>query len=780
MMATLFLSPSPAPKPSNTLYRNAPSPAPPLSVSSSSSSKPPTRVPAQRFPSKIQEIPPSPELNSRSNAFVKMPTAPWMKGPLLLPSHEVLDPKKTQVGKSSGSGKVEKADRALTDKVGGVRGSKTVQKIVRSIERLQRTRQSAGCHSDSEDIDLGLRIPYKEVEGDGKSDSGGKLPWVQDERILFRRVKKEKVVTAAELTLEKELLARLRGEAKKMRKWVKVMKIGVSEEVVHEINRIWRRNELVMVKFDIPLSRNMDRAQEIVEEKTGGLVVWRRKDTLFIYRGVDYHSKRSSERDGGLYNGQISDTQQMSSGSADIRPVEYNGRAMDKEFKGVTGQWEDFIFMSAGKSPASVDKSLYERETDRLLDSLGPRFEDWWMRKPLPVDADVLPEVVPGFRPPLRMCPPNERSQLTDDELTYLRKIAHPLPTHFVLGRNRRLQGLAAAIIYLWEKSLIAKIAVKWGVPNTDNEEMANELKHLTGGVLLLRNKFYIILFRGKDFLPSGVATSVAERELKLKRCQLQEEDARCKASESIPLADDPLPTSSTTGTLSDFNKIHTEHRDLGVGNKGANLQVEAEIERLRKELRKQGRRLFILKSKSNISEKRLLKLNSGWKPAEWDPDQGMMTEEERECLRKIGLKMDDYLALGRRGVFDGAIEALHQHWKHREVVKVITMQRMYAQIIETANLLEAESGGILVSVDEQKEGHAIIIYRGKNYRRPLKLPAKHLLTKRRALLRSLEMQRLGSLKFFARRKERAISDLKLKLAQLESQLLKDHEIQKP
>lgn len=44
-------------------------------------------------------------------------------------------------------------------------------------------------------------------------------------------------------------------------------------------------------------------------------------------------------------------------------------------------------------------------------------------------------------------------------------------------GRNRKLQGLAAAILKLWEKSLIAKIAVKFGVPNTNNEQMAYELK---------------------------------------------------------------------------------------------------------------------------------------------------------------------------------------------------------------------------------------------------------------------------------------------------------------
>jgi hypothetical protein len=46
-----------------------------------------------------------------------------------------------------------------------------------------------------------------------------------------------------------------------------------------------------------------------------------------------------------------------------------------------------------------------------------------------------------------------------------------------VQGKNRKLQGLAAAILKLWEKSLIVKIALKWGIPNTNNEQMAYELK---------------------------------------------------------------------------------------------------------------------------------------------------------------------------------------------------------------------------------------------------------------------------------------------------------------
>lgn len=97
----------------------------------------------------------------------------------------------------------------------------------------------------------------------------------------------------------------------------------------------------------------------------------------------------------------------------------------------------------------------------------------------------------------------------------------------------------------------------------------------------------------------------------------------------------------------------------------------------------------------------------------------------------------------GRRGVYDGVIEGLHQHWKHREVAKVITMQRTFSHVLQTAQFLEVESGGILVSIDKLKEGHAIILYRGKNYKRP-KLAPQNLLTKREALCKSLEMQRLG------------------------------------
>ncbi|EOY04144.1 maize chloroplast splicing factor CRS1, putative isoform 2 [Theobroma cacao] len=711
-----------------------------------------------------------------NNGPIKMPTAPWMKGPLLLQPHEVLNPSKSTSKKSSNS-KAKAPDKALFGKESGVRGKKVMKKIIRNVEMLQ-------GNEVLEDTQIGIREEFEvgnwleEFGSDGEVKRfDGKMPWLrEEEKVVFRRMKKEKLLTQAEISLDKDLLERLRRKAMRMRKWIKVMKLGVTKAVVDEIKLAWRKNELVMVKFGVPLCRNMDRAREIIEMKTRGLVVWGKKDALVVYRGCSHGltSKISSMKYPRCADGQEISSSTFShltsSNNINMSLEKFNGSTLQSGLYREDREKESMpinIFMKEDENNQPVIGSLYERETDRLLDGLGPRFIDWWMRKPLPIDADLLPEEVPGFRPPLRLSPPNTRPNLTDDELKYLRKLTHPLPFHFALGKNRNLQGLAAAILKLWEKSLIAKIAIKWGIQNTDNEQMAYELKNLTGGVLLVRNKFLLILYRGKDFLPQGVANLVVEREMALRRCQLNEEGARVKVAETCQVADEPLAKTSTVGTLSEFEDIQTRFGDLKKESSELELQLEAQKENLERELRNQERKLSILNIKIEKSAKELAKLKSSRQPAEQDVDLEIITEEERECLRKIGLKLNSFLVLGRRGVFNGVIEGVYQHWKHREVVKVITMQRVFARVIYTAKFLVAETGGILVSVEKLKEGHALIIYRGKNYRRPLKLMTNNLLTKREALRQSIELQRIGSLKFFAYQRRQAILDLKLKLAEL-------------
>jgi RNA-binding protein YhbY len=109
-----------------------------------------------------------------------------------------------------------------------------------------------------------------------------------------------------------------------------------------------------------------------------------------------------------------------------------------------------------------------------------------------------------------------------------------------------------------------------------------------------------------------------------------------------------------------------------------------------------------------------------------------------------IGIVYCLFCLTGRRGVFAGVIEEIHQHWKHKEVVKVVTKQSRASQIMYTAKLLEVETGGILIAVEKCATSHVIILYRGKNYHRPKKSSPANLLTKREALHRSIEAQRRG------------------------------------
>ena len=84
----------------------------------------------------------------------------------------------------------------------------------------------------------------------------------------------------------------------------------------------------------------------------------------------------------------------------------------------------------------------------------------------------------------------------------------------------------------------------------------------------------------------------------------------------------------------------------------------------------------------------------------------------------------------------------MHLHWKYRELVKILVKAKSFAEVKRIALSLEAESRGILVSVDKVSKGYAIVVFQGKNYRRPSTLRPRNLLSKRKALARSIELQR--------------------------------------
>ncbi|WOL06537.1 hypothetical protein Cni_G15271 [Canna indica] len=560
--------------------------------------------------------------------------------------------------------------------------------------------------------------------------------------------------TVAELTIPPGELKRLRREGVRLQKRLKVGKAGITEGIVNGIHERWRRSELVKIMCEDLCRMNMKRTHEILERKTGGLVVWRSGSIIILYRGVDYkypYYERNENRE-ILY--EASSTSPVSNEVTNKQ--ELNSQPMDSaKFSAQSPDTPAHSLVVGVGSPKKVRIQLegelqLEEEADRLLDGLGPRFTDWWGCNPLPVDADLLPAAVPGYRKPFRLIPFGIKPKLTDREMTILRRLARPLPCHFALGRNRGHQGLAVSIIKLWEKCEIAKIAIKRGVQNTNSVMMAEELKQLTGGTLLSRDKEFIVFYRGKDFLPPAVSVAIEARRNYGSKNQKKNADANLPVEASIA-------SKLKLSNASEPNESATQNLNFGRERRlnSANLALQRMESRLSQAIERKDK-----------AEKSLSKLESSVKTPKVEADKEAISEEERYMLRKVGLTMKPFLLLGRRGVFDGTVENMHLHWKYRELVKIISKDRCINNVEEAARILEAESGGILVAVERVSKGYAIIIYRGKNYRRPETLRPNTLISKREAMKRSLEAQRCESLKLHVLSISRNLNKMKSRMAE--------------
>ncbi|KAL2240482.1 UNVERIFIED_CONTAM: CRM-domain containing factor CFM2, chloroplastic [Sesamum indicum] len=315
----------------------------------------------------------------------------------------------------------------------------------------------------------------------------GVLEEEEKERIRKRREgKKESAPSLAELTLPKDELRRLRSIGIGLKKKLKVGKAGITEGIVNGIHERWRRSELVKITCEDICRLNMKRTHELLERKTGGLVIWRSGSNIILYRGSDYKypyfltdelsNDSSSEESPNIDKDQgiVGKTDEQSPVTDAVESRRLNSGTHISHLPLIQGVGlpNRVRFQLPGEAELAD-------EVDTLLEGLGPRFSDWWGCDPLPVDADLLPAVVPGYKRPFRLLPYGVKPKLTNDEMTTLRRLGRPLPCHFALGRNRKLQGLAAAIVKLWEKCEIAKIAIKRGVQNTNSELMAEELKAL-------------------------------------------------------------------------------------------------------------------------------------------------------------------------------------------------------------------------------------------------------------------------------------------------------------
>ncbi|KAF7002207.1 hypothetical protein CFC21_017718 [Triticum aestivum] len=444
--------------------------------------------------------------------------------------------------------------------------------------------------------------------------------------------------SAAELTLPRDELRRLQGVGIRLRKRLKVGKPGVTEGIVNGIHERWRNAELVKIRCDDISAMNMRRTHEVLERKTGGLVIWRSGSTIILYRGTNYKY-----------------------------PYFHDQQKMDDCLK---------------------DESSEQSSSDDDDDD----------------DEDL------GFLS-VEQCSSEED------------------------GRSSNLQGLAASMIKLWERCEVAKIAMKRGLC-IDSELVSEELKGLTGGTLLSRDNESIVLYRGKDFLPPAVSLAIEKRR---KHDNSMINKPKPEIEESIPTQD------ASELKMANDASVHG-HECHEEKHEGETSVTDYRTESLNTVAQNMETRLSQAIAEKKKAEKLLEELEKASRPSKAETRE-TISEEERYMLRKVGLQMKPFLLLGRRGVFDGTIENMHLHWKYRELVKIMCKEHSMEDVTYAARTLEAESGGILVAVERVSKGHAIIMYRGKNYQRPSALRPKSLLNKKDALKRSVELQRHKSLK---------------------------------
>nr|XP_043622132.1 CRM-domain containing factor CFM3, chloroplastic/mitochondrial [Erigeron canadensis] len=572
-------------------------------------------------------------------------------------------------------------------------------------------------------------------ENDGaEGEMRERVPW-EREKDLFQRSSNTPL---AEKMIPEFELKRLRNKAARMVERFRVGAAGVTQELVDAIHGKWEKDEVVKLKFKGPSTLNMKRIHESLESRTGGIVIWRSGSSAVLFRGMAYKLPCVQ-----------SFTENKSVHTENESSTNYAGRYV---------------------KDLTEEELLDLKELNLVLDGLGPRFKDWSGREPLPVDADLLPSTVQGYKRPFRLLPYGTKPGLLDKEMTFFRRTARTMPPHFALGRNRDLQGLAVAMTKLWERSAIAKIAIKRGVHNTCNDRMAEELKRLTGGTLVSRNKDYIVFYRGNDFLPSNVTRTLNEaQDLSINR-QDDEDKAREKASTFIDLTTkNTIKGPLVAGTLSETMAATSRWGIEPSSEEIEKMRRDSAVARHASLVKILEKKLAVAKGKIKKAEKALAKVQEYLRPSQLPTDLETLTDEERFSLRKLGLSMKPYLELGRRGIFDGTIENMHLHWKYRELVKIMVERKSFAHVKHVAISLEAESGGVLVSVDKTTKGYAIIVYRGKNYERPKAIRPKNLLTRRKALARAIELQRREALRHHMSELSERIEILKQELEDMKT-----------
>lgn len=104
------------------------------------------------------------------------------------------------------------------------------------------------------------------------SDKMALLPWerekykyTDDSEHESVKQRRPRAPSMAELTLEDEELRRLRRLGMELRERLTVPKAGVTQAMAEKIHELWRKSELVRLKFHESLATDMKVAHQLVE-----------------------------------------------------------------------------------------------------------------------------------------------------------------------------------------------------------------------------------------------------------------------------------------------------------------------------------------------------------------------------------------------------------------------------------------------------------------------------------------------------------------------------------
>lgn len=215
--------------------------------------------------------------NSNNLPHSSAPTPPWFQRWSTDPKNHGLD--KTVVR--------EKEKVGVSERPSGGNGS--IERIVHRLRNLELEKDGGEENVDSSghrieddgEVRLGDLLertwnrPHSYNNGSVEEDGGNVLPWerdnagfvVEEKRSEDGNLRKKRVraPTLAELTIEDSELRRLRTAGMALRERTTIPKAGVTRVIVEAIHDVWRKSELVRLKFHETLAHDMKTAHDIVE-----------------------------------------------------------------------------------------------------------------------------------------------------------------------------------------------------------------------------------------------------------------------------------------------------------------------------------------------------------------------------------------------------------------------------------------------------------------------------------------------------------------------------------